>query len=147
LKVTYTEEAVADIVEAIAYLNERHPTAAAKLDVEIARCIERLVGREFEGRSHGSAWALSCEVGACRRSGSITSAIPTNSSSCASISGSQTIRTIDSAVTTSKARKADELADSGPLRLQRASRVPMTSLAHGALPFQSLTDRTSPTEK
>jgi len=31
LKVTYTEEAVADIVDAIAYLNERNPTAAAKL--------------------------------------------------------------------------------------------------------------------
>jgi hypothetical protein len=27
LKVTYTEEAVADIVEAITYLNERNPTA------------------------------------------------------------------------------------------------------------------------
>jgi plasmid stabilization system protein ParE len=37
LKVTYTEEAVADIVEAITYLNERNPTAAAKLDAEIAR--------------------------------------------------------------------------------------------------------------
>jgi hypothetical protein len=29
LKVTYTEEAVADIVQAITYLNERNPTAAA----------------------------------------------------------------------------------------------------------------------
>jgi plasmid stabilization system protein ParE len=49
LKVTYTEEAVADIVEAITYLNERSPTAAAKLDADIARCIERLADREFEG--------------------------------------------------------------------------------------------------
>jgi plasmid stabilization system protein ParE len=49
LKVTYTEEAVADIVEAITYLSERNPTAAAKLDAEIARCIERLADREFEG--------------------------------------------------------------------------------------------------
>ena len=49
MKVTYTEEAVADLVEAITYLNERSPTAAAKLDAEIARCIERLVDREFEG--------------------------------------------------------------------------------------------------
>jgi plasmid stabilization system protein ParE len=48
-KVTYTEEAVADIVEAITYLNERNPTAAAKLDADIARCIERLAEREFEG--------------------------------------------------------------------------------------------------
>jgi plasmid stabilization system protein ParE len=49
LKVTYTEEAVADIVQAIAYLDERNPTAGAQLDAEIARCIERLADREFEG--------------------------------------------------------------------------------------------------
>ena len=49
MKVTYTEEAVADIVEAITYLNERNPTAAAKLDADIALCIERLADREFEG--------------------------------------------------------------------------------------------------
>jgi plasmid stabilization system protein ParE len=49
LKVTYTEEAVADIVQAITYLNERNPTAAANLDTEIARCIERLGDREFDG--------------------------------------------------------------------------------------------------
>ena len=49
MKVTYTEEAVADIVEAITYLNERSPTAAANLDADIARCIERLADREFEG--------------------------------------------------------------------------------------------------
>jgi plasmid stabilization system protein ParE len=49
LKVTYTEEAVADIVQAITYLNERHPTAAAKLDADIAGCIERLSDREFDG--------------------------------------------------------------------------------------------------
>ena len=49
MKVTYTEEAVADIVEAITYLNERNPTAAAKLDAEIARCIELLADRDLEG--------------------------------------------------------------------------------------------------
>jgi plasmid stabilization system protein ParE len=49
LKVTYTEEAIADIVEAISYLNERNPTAAANLDAEIERCIARLAGREFDG--------------------------------------------------------------------------------------------------
>ena len=49
MKVTYTEEAVADIVQAITYLNERNPTAAAKLDAEIALCIERLADRQFEG--------------------------------------------------------------------------------------------------
>jgi plasmid stabilization system protein ParE len=42
LKVTYTEEAVADIIQAITYLNERNPTAAANLDSEIAQCIARL---------------------------------------------------------------------------------------------------------
>ena len=49
MKVTYTEEAVADIVDAITYVNERNRTAAAKLDADIARCIERLADREFEG--------------------------------------------------------------------------------------------------
>ncbi len=49
MNVTYTEEAVADIVEAITYLNERNPTAAARFDAEIARRIERLADREFEG--------------------------------------------------------------------------------------------------
>lgn len=49
MKVTYTEEAVADIIEAITYLNERNPTSAANLDAEIARCIARLADREFEG--------------------------------------------------------------------------------------------------
>ncbi len=47
--VTYTEEAIADIVEAITYLNERNPTAAANLDADIARCIERLAAHDFEG--------------------------------------------------------------------------------------------------
>ena len=49
MKVTYTEEAVADIVQAITYLNERNPRAAAKLDADITRSIERLADREFEG--------------------------------------------------------------------------------------------------
>ena len=37
MKVTYTEEAIADIVEAITYLNERNPTAAANLDADVTR--------------------------------------------------------------------------------------------------------------
>ena len=49
MKVTYTEEAIADIVQAITYLNERNPTAAANLDAEIAHCIARLADHEFEG--------------------------------------------------------------------------------------------------
>jgi plasmid stabilization system protein ParE len=49
LNVIYTEEAIADIVEAISYLNEHNPTAAVNLDAEISRCIERLADRAFEG--------------------------------------------------------------------------------------------------
>ena len=49
MKTTYTEQALADIVEAITYLNERNPTAAANLDAEIARCTDRLAAQEFEG--------------------------------------------------------------------------------------------------
>ena len=48
MKVPYTEEAVADIVQAITYLNERNPIAAAKLDEDIERCIKRLADRDFE---------------------------------------------------------------------------------------------------
>lgn len=56
MKVTYTEEAVADIVEAITYLNERNPTSAARLDADIARCIGRLADREFEGPVSRLRW-------------------------------------------------------------------------------------------
>ena len=49
MKVTYTEEAIADIVEAVTYLSDRSPTAASRLDAEIVRCIERLADGEFEG--------------------------------------------------------------------------------------------------
>jgi plasmid stabilization system protein ParE len=42
LRVTYTEEAVT-------YLNEGNPQAAANLDAEIARCVERLAEHEFDG--------------------------------------------------------------------------------------------------
>ena len=49
MKVSYTEEAVADIVSALTYLNEQSPTAAVKLDVDIERCIGRLATREFDG--------------------------------------------------------------------------------------------------
>jgi plasmid stabilization system protein ParE len=49
LRVTYTEEAVADIVEAITYLNERAPEAATKLDSELTESIERLARGDFEG--------------------------------------------------------------------------------------------------
>ena len=64
MKITYTEEAVADIVEAITYLNERNPTAAANLDTESARCIEHLADREFDGPFLVFAQALSCGAGA-----------------------------------------------------------------------------------
>jgi len=65
LKITYTEEAVADVVDAITYLNERNPTAAANLDAEIAQCIERLAAQEFDGsvsRLRSGALVRSCAV-------------------------------------------------------------------------------------
>src|SRR5438552_14556164 len=36
LKITCTDEAIADVVDAITYLNKRNPTAAAKLDDDIS---------------------------------------------------------------------------------------------------------------
>jgi plasmid stabilization system protein ParE len=49
LKVTYTGEAIVDLLDALTYLRERNPSAAEKLDAEIAACIERLAAREFDG--------------------------------------------------------------------------------------------------
>jgi plasmid stabilization system protein ParE len=49
LTIIYTEEAVADLVEAIRYLQDRNPAAAARLDAEVTRCIERLADRRFDG--------------------------------------------------------------------------------------------------
>ena len=49
MNVSYSEEAIADIVDAITYLNERNPTAAGQLDTDITLCIERLAAGEFEG--------------------------------------------------------------------------------------------------
>jgi plasmid stabilization system protein ParE len=49
LTVSYTEDAVADIVEAITYLSERSSSAADNLDKRISECIERLAGGEFDG--------------------------------------------------------------------------------------------------
>ena len=78
MKVTYTEEAIADIVDAITYLNERNPTAAVNLDAEITRCIERLAVQEFDGLSRGYDPVLWCGVGPSRRSVSTTSGIQTS---------------------------------------------------------------------
>jgi plasmid stabilization system protein ParE len=49
VKIIYTEEAVADVVEAITYLHERNPGAAANLDAAITHCVERLAAGEFDG--------------------------------------------------------------------------------------------------
>ena len=49
VKITYAEEALADILDAVAYLNERNPAAASHLDTDLAACIEHLAGGEFEG--------------------------------------------------------------------------------------------------
>jgi len=68
LKISYTEEAVGDILQAINYLNERNQIAAANLDAEISRCIERLAGapthhalafaRSGRGRREGGGLAI-----------------------------------------------------------------------------------------
>lgn len=49
MNVTYTEEAIADILDALAYLHERNPAAASHLDTDFAACIERLAAGDFEG--------------------------------------------------------------------------------------------------
>lgn len=49
MNIVYTEEALADILDAIAYLNERNPAAASNLDTDLAACIEHLAAGEFEG--------------------------------------------------------------------------------------------------
>jgi plasmid stabilization system protein ParE len=49
LKVTYTDDAIADVLDAVTYLLERSPSAAASLDAEITGCIGRLADREFDG--------------------------------------------------------------------------------------------------
>jgi len=47
--ITYAEDAIADILDAIAYLNERNPTAASNLDADLDACIEHLAAGEFDG--------------------------------------------------------------------------------------------------
>ncbi len=76
MKVTYTEEAVADIVEAITYLNERNPIAAANLDADIARCIERLADQEFAGPVSRFRSGAVVRSWAVPPFGSTTSAVP-----------------------------------------------------------------------
>lgn len=49
MKVTYAPEAIEDIVEALACIQERSPAGAAKVDGAIVRCIERLAARELDG--------------------------------------------------------------------------------------------------
>jgi hypothetical protein len=79
LKVTYTEEALADIVEAITYLNERNSTAAATLTLTSRSASNAWQIGSLRGQSRDFARVLSCGVGASRRSESTTSGIPTNS--------------------------------------------------------------------
>jgi hypothetical protein len=79
VNVNYTEEAIADIVEAISYLNQRSPTAAANLDAEIEQCSSVWRRRTLKAQSRGSDPARSFEVGQSRRSASTTSVILTSS--------------------------------------------------------------------
>ena len=73
-----TEQAVADIVEAVSYLNQRNPTAAANLDGEIGRCIERLADRQFDGPVSRLRSGAVVRSWGDRRSGSTINDILTN---------------------------------------------------------------------
>jgi hypothetical protein len=73
LKVSYTEEAVADIVSALTYLAERSPAAAANLDADSAALIAWLL-RSSMDPFRGSGRGPKYEAGQCRRFESTTSA-------------------------------------------------------------------------
>ena len=73
MKVTYTEEAVADIVEAITYLTERNPTAAANLEAEIDSASSAWLRRNSMAPSPGCDPVLLCKVGPSRHSASTIS--------------------------------------------------------------------------
>jgi hypothetical protein len=48
----------------ITYLNERSPTATAKLDADIARWVERLADRQFDGAClTAPLWCRRAELG------------------------------------------------------------------------------------
>ncbi len=49
MKVSYTEDAIADIVDAIEYVKEHSPKAAANLDHAISDCVARLADGRFDG--------------------------------------------------------------------------------------------------
>jgi hypothetical protein len=78
LKTTYTEEAIADIVEAINYLNERNPAAAAISTPRSRDASSAWRPRNSRVLSRGYNLARSCEVGPSRRSASTTSGILPN---------------------------------------------------------------------
>ena len=69
MKVTYTEEAIADIVEAITFINERNPTTAAKLDGGSRAASNAWQRESLTGRSHVFVRKPWCAAGACRLSG------------------------------------------------------------------------------
>jgi hypothetical protein len=58
LNVTFIEEAIGDLVEALTYLNEHNPTAAANLDAEVSRCMTAWLLRSTRVLSHGSVPVL-----------------------------------------------------------------------------------------
>ena len=78
MKITYTEEAVADILEAITYLNERNPTAAATWTPRSRDASNAWPTGNSTDRSRAFDLVLRCEVGAFRRSASTTNATVTS---------------------------------------------------------------------
>ena len=78
MKVNYTEEAIADIVEAISYLNRRNPKPLRILMPRSLSASSVWRRKNLKAQSRGCDPALSCEVGQCRRSASTTSGILPN---------------------------------------------------------------------
>lgn len=49
MTIVYTDEALADLLDALKYVRERNPVAARTLDADISTCIDRLARGEFDG--------------------------------------------------------------------------------------------------
>lgn len=52
MKIIFSEEADDDLAQAVGYLVERNPTAAARLIDDVFDLAHRLAARDFEGPAH-----------------------------------------------------------------------------------------------
>ena len=78
MNVTYAEEAIADILDAIAYLNDRSPTAASQLDSNSPRALSIWPLESSTVHSRARSGSLSTELARFRPFASITSASQAN---------------------------------------------------------------------